>query len=66
MALGFGDFTDGVACDIFELFSVSAHFGGSDKLTLGSGDDVGIGGPFDDIIEGNGGRDILVSYLIAS
>jgi Ca2+-binding RTX toxin-like protein len=56
---GYGDFTDGIVRTISEIFSISADLGGFDNLSLGSGDDIGIGGPFDDIIEGDDGNDIL-------
>ena len=60
---GYGDFTDGVIRNISEIYSVAADEGGNDKLNMGDGDDVGIGGYLDDTINGNDGRDIIVSMM---
>jgi Ca2+-binding RTX toxin-like protein len=60
---GYGDFTDGVIRTITDVYSVTTDEGGNDDLTLGEGDDVGIGGASDDTVRGDGGNDIIVSMI---
>lgn len=63
---GFGDYTDGVIREITDVYSVSTALGGNDHLTMGAGDDVGIGGAFDDSVRGDAGSDIIVSMGVYS
>jgi Ca2+-binding RTX toxin-like protein len=58
---GYGDFTDGVIRHITDIYAVATDEGATDRLIMNAGDDVGIGGPFGDTIEGNNGNDIIVS-----
>ena len=62
---GWGDMTDGVIRYIAEIRSVDVEeFGGNDFISMGEGDNVGIGGQHNDTIVGGAGRDIEVRNLV--
>ena len=44
-----------------DIYSIEAGIGGDDTLSLGDGDNVGVGGSFDDTIDGGNDHDIIVS-----
>ena len=56
---GYNDFTDGVIRTASIIKSFAASEGGNDVIVLGEGDNVGIGGAFDDTIESGTGNDIV-------
>ena len=56
---GFGDFTDGIYRLTSEITSLFEHEGGKDVISMGSGDDVGLGGLDDDAILAGEGNDIV-------
>ena len=58
---GWGDVTDGIVRNIADIVSSDMpDDGGSDIIELGEGNNVGIGGPFEDELVSGSGIDILV------
>ena len=55
---GYNDFTDGIIRTVSIIESNAYEEGGEDEIVLGEGDNVGIGGAFDDTIECGTGNDI--------
>lgn len=66
---GYGDFSDGIIRTVSYVASMffNEADGGADYIKLGDGDNLGVGGLYDDeIIGGDVGRDIIVSFINAA
>ena len=56
---GYNDFTDGIIRNVTTIISVATDEGGNDKINLGDGTNVGIGGAESDTITSGTGDDIV-------